>query len=336
MADRDPVVSHQTILRDRFAQVFSGRRVSLIGFPRNQNCGDYAEWLGALTLLRELNVELSSAMAWPVNGGERTRPAGHDPIFAVGATFADANAAAAMAELIRAAPGPVVISPQSVADARLLSDFPARPKLTVFARDRNSKDTIERSFGGKFRCDLAPPLAFMLGAQQPKTEPEYDIVWVARTGRSDSGVEAAARLSTQSAEKLDLPNFADRLELDVVVRRRPPTVLLTDWSSLVFRNQEARLAYDALDMTVRAQAYVDRALHILSLGRVIITDRIGAHAFCELLGVAHVLCDHGADTNRAFFDQWSHDSKLCQFADTPAKAWSLARAMLHEIKGEGP
>ena len=339
MADRDLIALHQTVLRDRFAQAFSGRRAALIGFPGNQNCGDYADWLGALKLLRELNIEICHTASGPsLNRDEMLRHDSVDNVFAVGNVLADARAASAMADIMRTAEPPVVISPQSFADVNASNELAARiatrPKTAVFARDRRSKTAIERASGGKLKADLAPPLAFVLGQQQLRTDPEYDIVWLARTGRGDSSVEAAARLSAQAAEKLDLPEFPDRLELDAVVRRRPPTVLLTDWSSLVFRNQETRLAYNALDITVRAQAYVERALYILSLGRVIITDRAGAHVLSLLLSVPHVLCDEGGGANRAFFDEWSGNSKLGQFAETPAKAWSLARAMLHEIKGE--
>lgn len=339
MADRDPVAVYPTILRDHFAPILSDRRAVLIGFLANQNCGDYAEWLGALKLLHELRAELAYTASLPsLDSGELARRAGQDAIFAVGSILSDAHTAAAMADVTRGVRGRIVISPQSIADApvagALITAFMARADIAVFARDQHSATAIEHAFGGKLKAALAPPLSFMLGPQQLRTEAEYDIVWIARTDRSDSSVEAAARLSSQTAEKLDLPEFPDRLAIDVVVRRRPPTVLLTDWSSLVFRSQEARLTYNTLDITVRAQAYLDRALHIVSLGRVVITDRIGAHVFCLLLGIPHVLCDEGRGSNRAFFDNWSRDAKACQFADTPAKAWSLARTMLHEIKGE--
>src|SRR2546423_13686134 len=115
MADGDPVASCPTILRDRFASTVSGRRAVLVGLPANQNCGDYAEWLGALKLLRELRAELAYTASLPsLNSGELARRAGQDVIFAVGSILSDAHAAAAMADVIRAVRGRTVISPQSI------------------------------------------------------------------------------------------------------------------------------------------------------------------------------------------------------------------------------
>ena len=85
MADHDPVASHQTILRDRFAHMFPGKRAALIGFPGNQSCGDYADWLGALKLLHDLGVEVTYTASLPsLNRDELAHRAGQDAIFAVG------------------------------------------------------------------------------------------------------------------------------------------------------------------------------------------------------------------------------------------------------------
>src|SRR5947207_7262066 len=101
MADRDPVASHQTILRDRFAQVFSGKRAAVIGFPGHQSCGDYADWLGALKLLHDLAVEVTYTASLPsLNRHELAHRGGQDAIFAVGDILTGANAAAAITDLI--------------------------------------------------------------------------------------------------------------------------------------------------------------------------------------------------------------------------------------------
>jgi exopolysaccharide biosynthesis predicted pyruvyltransferase EpsI len=208
------------------------------------------------------------------------------------------------------------------------------PDAVILARETVARQRIESALTAKRRIELAPPTGFVLGPQERTTGPQFDIVWVARTGRRDSSVESAARLSSQSAEKLDLPEFPDGIGLDAVVRQRPPTVMLTDWSSLVFRSQEARLSCNGLDAQTRAQAYMDRGTYIVSLGHVVITDRAGAHIFCLLLRIPHIFVDDGSGANRALFESWSKQAELCRFADRPAKAWSLARNMLREIKGE--
>src|SRR5438874_12302384 len=182
MADRDPVASHQTILRDRFAQMFSGKRAAVIGVPGNHSCGDYADWLGAIKLLHDLGVEVSYTASLPsLNRDELAHRAGKDAIFAVGDILTDSNAAAAITDLMLGFRGRVVISPQSLADgsvpATLVAAIAAHRNSAIFARDRDSARIIEQAFAGKLKPELAPPLSFMLGPQQLKAEPEYDIGW---------------------------------------------------------------------------------------------------------------------------------------------------------------
>ena len=153
MADHDPIASHQTILRDRFAHMFPAKRAAMIAFPGNQSCGDYADWLGALKLLHDLGVEMSCTASLPsLNRDELAHRAGQDAIFAVGDVLTQANAAA-VTDLILASRGRIVISPQSPADgsvpAPLAAAIAARPNSAVFARDRDSSRVIEQAFAGK-------------------------------------------------------------------------------------------------------------------------------------------------------------------------------------------
>jgi exopolysaccharide biosynthesis predicted pyruvyltransferase EpsI len=342
MAVNDPVAHCPTILRNRLAPIIaSAGRAALIGFPENQNCGEHANWLGALKLLAGLGLEVVYPSSWSsLDRADLTARLGNGVVFLSNTLFAGARVASLAAELLSVLPNRTIVLPEAAAaDASigpgLAAAISGHPDLFIFARDGASRKTIEQTLPGR-RVELAPPLAFMLGPQQRKADPEYDIVWIARTGRRDSSVEAAARLLSQSAEKLDLPEFPDGLDIDVVVKRRPPTIMLTDWSSLVFRSQEARLACNALDLRVRAQAYSDRGLHILSLARLAITDRAGAHVMCLLMRLPHVFLDEGTGVNRAFFETWSRDAEFCRFAETPARAWSQARNMLRLIKSDEP
>ncbi len=342
MAAHDPVALGPALLRNRFAPIAApARRAALIGFPENQDCGEHSNWLGAVRLVSDLGLEM--VYTSPLSRLEPDRLSarlGDGVIFLSNGLFAAGNAALLTANLLKALPNRTIILPESsLAEPSIAPSvaaaISAHPDLFVFTRDGGTKKAVEQILSGR-QTGTAPAPAFMLGPQQRRTNPEYDIVWIAQTGRKDSSVEAAARLLSQSAEKLDLPEFADGVSIDVVVKRRPPTVLLTDWSSLVFRTQEARLNCNALDLPVRAQAYSERGLHLLSLGRVAITDRPGAHVLCLLLRLPHVFSDDGTGANRAFFESWSKDAEFCRFADTPARAWSHARSLLRIIKPEEP
>lgn len=336
MADIDPVARCAQLLRDRVAKLVpENRRAAVIGFPDNQNCGEHANWLGTLKLLSKLGIETVYTGSWA--DFARTAPALDDAtIFLTRALFAREDGVAAF---LSSVPNRTVILPDAPPATHSIRPDVAKAvsahrNLVIFAGDEVTREVIQQALGGKKPVELAPPPAFALGAQQSNAEPAYDIVWVARTDRKDHSAEAAARLSSQSAEKLDLPPFADNLDIDVVVKRRPPTVVLTDWSSLVFRSQEARLACNALDLTVRARAYVERGLHILSLGHVAITDRAGTHVLCRLVRLPHILTGDATGANLSFFETWSREAGMCQLSDTPARAWSQARGLLHEVRGE--
>ena len=338
MAEIDPVARCAQLLRDRVTKFVSkSRRAVVIGFPDNQNCGEQANWLGTLKLLAELGIEVVYTGSWagvPRNAvpGEL----GDATIFLTRALFTHDHGVAAF---LSSVPNPIVILPEAPPASHSIRPDVAgalseHRNLLILAGDEVTRKAIEQAVEGKQAVELAPPPAFALGVQQPNTEPAYDVVWVARTDRKDHSAEAAARLSSQSAEKLDLPRFADGLDIDVVVKCRPPTVMLTDWSSLVFRSQEARLTCNALDLTVRARAYLERGLHVLSLGHVAITDRAGTHVLCLLLRLPHFLTEDASGANRSFFETWSRETSVSHLSDTPASAWSQARNMLHEIKGE--
>ena len=334
----DPVARCAQLLRDRVAQfVPQNRRAAVIGFPENQNCGEHANWLGTLKLLSELGLETIYTNSWtrfPHDGVPRELDGAI--IFLTRALFAREEG---VAPFLTAVPNRIIILPDAppanhTIRPEVAKAASAHRDLVILTADTVTQKAVEQAVGGNPVIELAPPPAFALGVQQPDTEPSYDIVWVARTDRKDSTAEAAARLSSQSAEKLDLPSFADGLDIDVVVKRRPPTVMLTDWSSLVFRSQEARLNCNALDLAVRARAYLERGLHVLSLGQVAITDRAGTHVLCLLLRRPHILTDDAQGANRSFFETWSREAGICHMSDTPAAAWSQARGLLHEIKGE--
>lgn len=338
MAESDPVAISARLLRERIAKVIpQNRRAAVIGIGENQNCGEHANWLGTLKLLDGLGLQTIHTSSW--TGFRRADPSqaiGDATIFLTRALFAGDEG---IAEFLGSVPNRTVILPETPpADHFIRPDVvkavSEHRNLAIFASDDVTRKAIEQAVGGKQAVEVAPPPAFMLGAQQRNVEPDYDIVWVARTDRKDSSAEAAARLSSQSAEKLDLPPFPDGIDIDVVVKRRPPTVMLTDWSSLVFRGQEARLACNALDLATRAQAYLRRGLHILSLGRVAITDRAGTHVLCLLLRIPHILTGDVTGANRSFFETWSRAADFCHLSDTPGHAWSQARGILHEAKGE--
>ena len=333
-------------LREAFAPLIPRERpVALLDFPISANCGDHAAWLGEKRLLSELGLSATyecsvqsydrEAMAAKLGSGTILMhggdgfgdryPSHHDFRLRVLQDFPKSK---------------VVFFPQQV--TALDSDYLKRtadsiaehPDITLFARGLIAQQLFGRYFGKKARVALAPDMSFMLGPQPRAQEPLYDIVWLARTDseRASDSTETAARLSSRGAEKSVLPRFADGIDINVVVKQRPPTVLLTDWFSLFFENEEARLAYRRLPFDARSQAYLDRALYILSLGRIVITDRLHGHILSLLLGIPHVFLNNDSGKNWNFYETWTREASLCRLARNPAEAWSLARTALPKLK----
>jgi len=211
------------------------------------------------------------------------------------------------------------------------------PDVTLFARALMAQHLLARHFGSSARIELAPDPAFTLGAQARGAEPLYDVVWIARTdqARANDQTEVAARLSSQGAEKYLLPAFADSIEMNFVVKQRPPTVLLTDWHSLFLENEQARSAIKRLNFDAQSEVYFSRAIHILSLGRIVITDRLHGHILCLLLNIPHVFLNDDSGKNWNFHETWTREAELCRLARTPAEAWTLARNGAARIKEQG-
>jgi pyruvyl transferase EpsO len=347
MTSTDLVSLHTERLLESFAPIIPrDRPAALIDFPESTNCGDHAMWLGEKKLLSELGV--SVAYECSTQNYDRTAMAariGNGTILLQGAggNFGDRTPSHHELRLRMLQDFPknkIILFPQQVtsrdnAYLERTADFlNGHPDVTLFARSLAAQQIFARYFGDSARVELAPDMSFMLGPQPRPCEPVYDIVWIARTDRERASdqTEIAARLSSQGAEKYVLPRFPDGVEINFVVKQRPPTIFLTDWFSLFFENEEARLAYQRLDFDARAEATVARALHILSLGRVVTTDRLHGHLFCLLLGIPHVFLNDDSGKNWNFYESWTRESPLCRLARNPAEAWSLARNAVPKLK----
>ena len=331
-------------LRDSFAPLLPRERpVALVDFPDSTNCGDHAIWIGEKKLLSEMGIAVAyECSAQSYDRDTMAAKLGNGAILLQGGLFGGRNARGhefRLRVIKDFTNNKVIAFPQQATSAdnesleRSVEVFAAHPDITLFARSTVTQEMFVRAFGSKVRVALAPDMAFLLGEQVRPREPLYDIVWIARTDQDHNDqTEIAARLSSQGAEKFVLPQFPDGVEINFVVKQRPPTIFLTDWNSLAYENQEARLAYQRLGFDARAEATVARALYILSLGRVVITDRLHGHIFCLLLDIPHVFLDDASAKNGNFYQTWTQKSPLCRFARNAAEAWSLARKIVADLK----
>ncbi|MET0884047.1 MAG: exopolysaccharide biosynthesis protein, partial [Acidimicrobiales bacterium] len=62
-------------------------------------------------------------------------------------------------------------------------------------------------------------------------------------------------------------------------------------------------------------------------GRVVRTDRLHAHLLSLLQGIPHVLEDNATGKVRAYYDTWTNECSLTNWADTPLEAAERARGV---------
>ena len=339
MSSSDLAERTSRLLIDNFAKLIPrDRPIGLIGFPETANCGDHATWLGEKRLLAALGLSCAYECSARTYDPDQMRKTLADGTILMhgGSDFGDRHTAYhefRLKVLDDFTGNKVIVFPHHV--TYLDNDYLHRtsalvgrhPDVTLFARSLMTQHLLARHFSPTARVELAPDLAFMLGKQTPSAEPLYDVVWIARTDSARAGdqTEVAARLASQAAEKFLLPRFADGIEVNFVVKQRPPTVVLTDWFSLFFENEQARTAIRKLPFDAQSEVFLARAIHILSLGHIVITDRLLAHILCLLLGVPHILLNDESGKNWHFHETWTREEGLCRLARTPAEAWGFAR-----------
>jgi exopolysaccharide biosynthesis predicted pyruvyltransferase EpsI len=348
MNGNDLVERHFKLLVDTFAKLI--RRdspIALVGFPETANCGDHATWLGEKRLLAALGLTPAyQCSAQTYDPEQMAKEIGGGTILMHGGSNFGGRHTAYHDFRLRVLDdfpsNRVIVFPHHV--TYLDNDYLHRtaalvgrhPDVTLFARSLMTQHLLARHFSPAARVQLAPDLAFMLGKRLRMAAPVYDVVWIARTdsARAGDATEVASRLASQAAEKFLLPKFPDGIEVNFVVKQRPPTVLLTDWFSLFFENEQARMDIRKLPFDAQSEVYLARAIHLLSLGYIVVTDRLLGHVLCLLLGVPHILLNDESGKNWHFHETWTREAALCQLARTPAEAWAFARNAAQKAKEE--
>jgi pyruvyl transferase EpsO len=214
-------------LRDAFAPLIPRDRASaLIDFPDSPNCGEHAIWLGQKRLLSELGIPIAyecsaqsydrDAMAARIGAGIILMQGGgnlgrhrlrHEVRLRVLQDFPNNK---------------IIFFPQQVTSRdnqeleRIANAIGRHADVTFFARSAEARRLLSEHFRQSARVELAPDMSFVLGPQLRPSKPLFDIVWLARTDQEHANdrTEAAARLASQSAEKIALPKFADGVEIN--------------------------------------------------------------------------------------------------------------------------
>ena len=266
---------------------------ALLDFPYYANVGDSAIWLGSRRLLKNHHgaqpAYVSTKMNFSVSQLNKALPEG--PIYLLGGgNFGDLYPAHQKfrTHVVGHFGSRVVQLPQSL---HFGSDemFKQAKELawlgmTLMVRDHASHETATRL---GFEPKLVPDFALGLGSQTRLNEPDRDMLVLSRTDKESIGADAAG------------------VDWNAEV---PLTSVYAALRSTIAHKRFSRLhTFDTL-----AQIRVRRGLELLSLGKVVATDRLHGHILATLLGIPHFVSDNSTGKLTGYVDAWIPHSRLIE------------------------
>jgi pyruvyl transferase EpsO len=306
----------------------------LLNFPAHGNAGDPAIWLGTLEALKRIDCPIAyscSPDTFDVEALQAAHPEG-PLLLNGGGNFGDAyRPQQALREHVLAnmKDHRIVQLPQSIwfrtsaNEDRVRRLVAEHGRFTLMVRESASA-LRARSFD----CPvlLAPDMAVAL-PQPTRQPPVDDILWLYRQETSPEarpgqlppdapGVQRVEWLAGLSAAEAAWPDALRQARDLCIAVGRDPDARRHRWS-------DAAASFEPL-----AQAWVDRGLHILSRGRVVVTDRLHGHLLSLKLGIPHVLLDNAYGKCRSTLDTWTGGSPLVHWANNADEALDLARSLL--------
>ncbi|MGH7146335.1 MAG: polysaccharide pyruvyl transferase family protein [Nitrospiraceae bacterium] len=298
----------------------SGKPCALVGFPNYPNVGDSAIWLGTRGYLDRHGAPVVYACDTTTYSQEQLRAQLKNGVILLqgGGNLGDLwpDHQRLREAVIEAFPDKKIVQlPQTIhfkettSLARARAVFDRHPDLTILARDQRSLEFARNEFRAK--TFLCPDMAFALGSLQRPQSPRSQIVWLARTD-----IEAIGRyLRIPSGEVEQIDWLEDRPSVTLCANEFLTRQICHHPRALRRLSGPLSRTYDPL-----ARERLMRGRRMLSMGQVVITDRLHGHILCLLLGIPHVLLDNNYGKISRFFETWTRDSELVVWADSPEQA----------------
>lgn len=289
---------------------------ALVDFPKHDNVGDSAIWLGEVAYLNARRVKPGYVCTFgdfSADDLRRAVPAGPILIHG-GGNFGDiwpAHQAFRETLLAQFPDRQIVQLPQSLhfdsdeALKRTAAAIGKHGNFHLFVRDRRSYDIALNAFDCP--VELCPDSAIYLGPLVRPVRPSADLFCLMRMDRERTEASAAA---------VDFPKGAvigdwTRLRRHARTLNKVSSMPLNPFLSPMERKYQF---YTAL-----ANRQLRRGTQLLSSGRVVLTDRLHAHIIALLLQIPHVVLDNSYGKVSGFVEQWTGASGLVNVAkDLPA------------------
>lgn len=321
----------------------AGSDVALVNFPNHRNAGDPALWLGGLLALRRAGARLRYVCdPESYDPAELRRRLGARPLVAIGGggNLGDRylRQQRARERVLEDFPqGRFVQLPQSIdfrdpGEQDRVGRIMADRDLVLMVRERRSEQRA-RDMG--LDPVVVPDAALLLQALRRPVAPRVDVLWQHRDdpeqsrpdldprGLVDGGISIEVRDWLRSlGEDEEPPTLAERaahaVEARVAaavaegrMRRAAPTLL--------------RHAYPRM-----ARHWTRRGVHMLGLGRVVVSDRLHGHLLSLLAGIPHVALDNATGKVHDTLDLWTGEHPLVVRAEDPEHAAAAAARLLRE------
>lgn len=199
--------------------------------------------------------------------------------------------------------------------------FSAHQDFTLMVRDHQSYKT--GMFLNGENTLLVPDMALALGAIPRRITPVFPIVCILR--QDHESTVASHPMPTDELEITDWttePHYSESkalLWIDRLERKLP-----------AFRSQSAPLSRFLHNRLSASR--LKRGCDLLSLGHVVITDRLHAHILCTLMGIPHVILDNRYGKISNFRNAWKTGGpRICVEASDMSDAIGKARKLLRAL-----
>ncbi|MDJ0455414.1 polysaccharide pyruvyl transferase family protein [Gordonia amicalis] len=302
-----------------------GTKAALVDFPSHENAGDSLIYAGEVGYFRRLGVSIDYICDVDRYRPEvlRARVPEGPVLLHGGGNFGDRwpRYQKFREQVIADFPDrAIVMLPQSMefesADnlEAVKALFGQHPNLTIMLREQRSFTEALDHFGGHNPVVYCPDLAFGYGARRVH-------------GKFDGRVEVT-RLLRQDSEKIahgSLRTSHSYVEYDWGLRGLDRVA----WRAIRIPGRVAATVpatgtglYPMLSSSYRAQAGLNlwRASKMLSVGRVVVTDRLHAAVLGGLLGMPVVALDNSYGKISSVFDDYLHTLNNVSFASSAEEA----------------
>jgi pyruvyl transferase EpsO len=305
----------------------------LLDFPDYPNVGDSAIWLGEINFLQAKGLRVTFACAFDSFSPSLLASwVGKSPILLHGGgNLGDLypHVQRFRERIVALFPDNKIVQlPQSIyfADPSQLERarrvFNNHRNFTLLVREQRSLERAQSAFDVPVL--LCPDMAFALGPLRRAPVDPADIIWLARTD--------AEALETHRGFSHDGGS------IDWLNENPPPLSPLKMFlvRQMTLHPKRLRpLSTCLLGIYARiARRRLLRGCHMLSRGRVVITDRLHGHILSLLLGIPHVVLDNSHGKLSSFWETWSHESALGRWANSVEEAFEIAEGLAGNIRAD--